>query len=144
MKKIIILLFTVSGMIIAAGSSSSSNDDKLKEYYSQGMNYIKSEKYQKAIKSFEKVLKIDSKDAAALNQLAFSLRKTGKIDQAIIMYHKALKIKPNFPQAREYLGEAYLQAALKELQQLKKYGSRANNEYQDLKKAIKEIPKKIN
>ena len=41
--------------------------------------------------------------------LGFCTRKLGNVDEAFTYYEKALKIKPNFPEAREYYGEAYLQ-----------------------------------
>ncbi|XP_060085876.1 UDP-N-acetylglucosamine--peptide N-acetylglucosaminyltransferase 110 kDa subunit-like [Ylistrum balloti] len=137
------ILSLAAFLVIAAGSSSSSEDDKFQDVFDQGMKYLKSEKYGKAVKSFKKALKINSKDADALNQLAYSQRKNGQIDEAIANYHKALKIRPQFPQAREYLGEAYLQAALAELEQLKKYGSKAKHEYDDLKEAILDLPSQI-
>ena len=68
--------------------------------------------------------------------LAFSLRKTGKIDKAIKHYHKALKLRPRFPQAREYQGEAYIQAAVREITTLKRYGKTAEHEHDDLVEAL--------
>jgi hypothetical protein len=51
-------------------------------------------------------------------------------------YAKALKLRPNFPDAREYLGEAYLQALLRELDTLKSYGKNGEEQRQDLIKAL--------
>ena len=47
--------------------------------------------------------------------LAFSERKQGNLDEAFEYYAKALALRPKFPEAREYLAEAHIQAALKEL-----------------------------
>src|SRR3954453_2269771 len=69
----------------------------------------------KAKKEFEKALK-DFKSAAsgspqmyqAYNGMGFSYRKTGDYVKALEMYDKALTLKPGFPDAIEYRGEAYL------------------------------------
>jgi tetratricopeptide (TPR) repeat protein len=69
----------------------------------------------KAKKEYEKALK-DFKSAAsnvpdmyqAYNGMGFSYRKTGDYVKALEMYDKALKLKPGFPDAIEYRGEAYL------------------------------------
>jgi len=44
-----------------------------------------------------------------LNQLGYATRKLGQAEKAIPYYEKALKIDPGFMQARQYLGEAWLQ-----------------------------------
>ena len=69
----------------------------------------------KAKKEFEKALK-DFKSAAAgspnmyqaYNGMGFSYRKTGDYVKALEMYDRALTLKPGFPDAIEYRGEAYL------------------------------------
>ena len=40
--------------------------------------------------------------------MGFSYRKTGDYAKALEMYDKALTLKPGFPDAIEYRGEAYL------------------------------------
>ena len=69
----------------------------------------------KAKKEFEKALK-DFKSAAsgspnmyqAYNGMGFWYRKTGDYVKALEMYDRALTLKPGFPDAIEYRGEAYL------------------------------------
>jgi hypothetical protein len=72
-----------------------------------------------------------------LNMLAHSQRMLGMIDDAIENYKKALSLRPIFPQAREYLGEAYIQAALREIEILKNYGSSGDEFRNDLVSALK-------
>jgi len=36
------------------------------------------------------------------------MRMTGKVQDSMKNYQKALELKPNFPEAREYYGEAFL------------------------------------
>ena len=50
-----------------------------------------------------------------LNMLAYVQRKLGQTDEALESYRKALKLRPQFPEAREYLGEVYIQASLEQI-----------------------------
>lgn len=64
--------------------------------------------------------------------LAHTQLKLGMIEESLENYKKALKLRPRFPEAREYLGEAYIQAALRELETLKSYGTEAAEQSEDL------------
>ena len=66
------------------------------------------DEYGKALKDFEKTLKLMPTAHQAYNGMAFSLRKTGDAAKALEMYDKALQLAPGFPDAIEYRGEAYL------------------------------------
>ena len=67
----------------------------------------------------------------------------GQVDEALGTYGEALKERPRFPQAREYLGEAYLQAALREMEILRSYGPLGAKELRDLEKAFLEAASQI-
>jgi Tfp pilus assembly protein PilF len=126
-----------SGVARAAGSPDRSSDDaKPPAEYTKGLEYVKSGKLEAARIEFERAARKAPKDADVLNMLAYSQRKTGQLDQAIHNYQKALKLRPKFPQAREYLGEAYLQAALRELGELEGYGDEASKERDQLIRAL--------
>lgn len=47
-------------------------------------------------------------DPRVLSATGFATRKLGNVDGAFPFYARALEIKPDYVQAREYLGEAYL------------------------------------
>jgi tetratricopeptide (TPR) repeat protein len=49
-------------------------------------------------------------DPRVLNYTGYSLRKSGRLDEGIGYYRRALAINPNFVLAREYLGEGYVAA----------------------------------
>jgi tetratricopeptide (TPR) repeat protein len=52
---------------------------------------------------------VESKEnPRALNAMGFATRKLGNVDGALPYYARALALEPNYVQAREYLGEAYL------------------------------------
>lgn len=40
--------------------------------------------------------------------MGFTTRKLGNVDGALPYYARALELEPNYVQAREYLGEAFL------------------------------------
>ncbi len=46
--------------------------------------------------------------AAAWNSLGYTQRKLGAYDDALVSYGKALELKPGYPEALEYRGEAFL------------------------------------
>ena len=125
----------------SAGSMQSSNSqdhsafEKSQEItglYEQGIQAGKDNDYPKAIGFFEQASEKDPGNADVLNMLAHAQRMTGQIDAALANYQKALAIRPDFAQAREYLGETYLQAALRERDRLKSYGDNGKTEFQDL------------
>jgi cytochrome c-type biogenesis protein CcmH/NrfG len=81
-------------------------------------------------------------DADAWNELGHAHRKTGDLKAAFSAYGKALAIDPGHRNAREYLGEAYLQAgdlprAEGELRALDKLCFFPCEQYSDLKEEIR-------
>lgn len=104
--------------------------------YEKGVAAVKAQKYAEALPLFEKANQLDKDNPDTLNMLAYTQRKLGKIETAIENYNRALKLRPNFPQAREYLGEAYIQAALREIQALKSSDAEGQKEAEVLIKAL--------
>jgi len=111
--------------------------------YEQGLVAVKNNRFEQAIGLFEKALADEPHNTDILNQLAHAQRKAGFLDEALENYKRALKLRPNFPEAREYMGEAYLQAALRELKTLKSYGPSAQEEAEDLTKDFKETVQEL-
>jgi tetratricopeptide (TPR) repeat protein len=121
-------------------------DDWAKKFGDLGPAYIdavklaKADKYDEAIKAFNALNKPD--DPRVNNWIGFSLRKTGKVQDAMAYYDKALKAAPDFTPAHEYLGEAYIQLkdAAKAKEQLaaieKLCGNKTCEEYKDLSASI--------
>jgi tetratricopeptide (TPR) repeat protein len=111
--------------------------------YDQGVAAGQANDFQKALPLFEQALRNDPDNPDILNMLAHTQRKIGLIDEAVANYKKALQLRPKFPEAHEYLGEAYIQAALREVEVLKNYGGDAKDELDDLTEDIKEAGQHI-
>jgi tetratricopeptide (TPR) repeat protein len=103
--------------------------------------------YATAIGHLKQALDDDSQSANALNLMGYSLRKSGKLDQAFDFYQKALDIEPEHLGANEYLGELYLQRdeldkAEQRLALLDEACFLPCEEYTELKEAIAEYRKR--
>lgn len=111
--------------------------------YDQGLAASKDNDFKKAIDYFQLALQSDPNNADALNELAHAQRKSGDLDDALENYWKALKIRPDFPEAREYMGEAYLQGAVEQIKLLKNSGAEGNEQLEDLLKAFQDAEDQI-
>lgn len=112
------------------------------DLYQQGLTAVKSNQYAQALPLFEKANQAEKNNPDILNMLAYTQRKLGKTQDALANYYRALELRPNFPQAREYLGEAYLQAALQELETLKRAGAEGQKQANLLKQALQDAAAK--
>lgn len=119
----------------ASGGSTEQTEASL---FDKGMDLVKSEEWLEARKIFTQLEAQDPKNPEVLNMLAYTQRKTGELDEALANYKRALDIKPKFPQAREYMAEAYLQAALRETETLRGYGGSGEEELAKLVHAFQE------
>jgi tetratricopeptide (TPR) repeat protein len=108
--------------------------------YDLAVRALEKGQYEDAIKLL-KALKRDD-HPHVLNSLGYAYRKSGQAQDALPYYEKALSIAPDFTQAREYLGEAWLQLgepvkAWEQLAEIEKYcGGTECDDYQMLKQAI--------
>jgi tetratricopeptide (TPR) repeat protein len=66
------------------------------------------ESYGKARAKFEEATKADPKLSQAWNGLGYSARKLGDYKAALAAYDTAIELRPGYPEATEYRGEAYL------------------------------------
>lgn len=66
----------------------------------------KAERYEEALVALNHAS--DQNDPRVLNYMGYSLRKSGRLDEGIGYYKRALATDPDYVLAREYLGEAYL------------------------------------
>jgi tetratricopeptide (TPR) repeat protein len=137
-----ILLLSISAFFhvseAAPSGSKTEKKDKATAYYEEGVQLAETGDFDKALERFEKANKERKNDADILNMMAFAQRKLGRLNEAFENYARALEIRPDFPQAREYLGEAHLQAALEQAKILSEYGSLGEEELAQLMAAFEE------
>jgi len=128
----------VGGLARAAGSASPgmSAPASVVSAFDQGQAAIKKSDYKTAGQFFRQALQDQPTNPEVLNMLAYSERKQGHLEEAFEYYDKALALKPRFPEAREYLAEAHLQAALRELNTLKSYGSEGKDDAAEVVEAF--------
>ena len=79
-------------------------DDK--DLYEQGHALAKAGHYEAALAALTAIE--DQDDSMVLTMIGYSLRKSGKWDDGVAYYHRALAIDPNNVNTHEYLGEAFL------------------------------------
>ena len=105
-----------------AASSDSGNSDNYMNLYDDAKKFVLRAKkleeknkidratklYVKALEKLQQAYKTDRNNPDILNYLGFTLRKTGKLEEAEKYYLKGLKIKPNHNGINEYLGELYV------------------------------------
>ena len=110
--------------------------DPARQLYDQGLQKAQANDFTAALPLFERAHQAKKDDPEILNMLAFTQRKLGQLDEAFANYAKALELRPDFPQAREYLAEAHLQAAMLQMQILRGYGPKADAEVAQLADAF--------
>ncbi|MDD5691764.1 MAG: tetratricopeptide repeat protein, partial [Candidatus Omnitrophica bacterium] len=120
-----ILFLAAAINVHAAGTSSSSwsSMDSQKSsavsLYDRGVEATNGGNFNGALSYFQQALAEDKDNPDILNMIAHTQLKLGQIDESLETYKKALELRPRFPEAREYLGEAYIKAALREIKTLK-------------------------
>ena len=113
------------------------SDPELTEYAYALAN---SERYQEALDVLDTLENPNT--PRALNYRGYATRKLGRTDEGITYYLKSVAIDPNYPQVREYLGEAYViqgkfDLAKDQLATIEKLcGSKECEYYEDLAEAL--------
>ena len=104
---------------------------------------VKAQDWPRAIRELQGVLRAEPANADAHSLMGYSYRKQASPDmsRAFFHYHEALRLNPSHRGAREYLGEAYVQAgqmdkAREQLDALERLCGRNCEEYRDLAAAI--------
>lgn len=113
-RRLSLLLIPLVPLLMAASTPSVSTPSKTTakhvKYYDQGVEAQKQGDFQRAVKLYQKALRVKPDFADALNNMGYSLRSIAKqyMDEAMESYNKALRAQKNHEQALEYQGELYL------------------------------------
>jgi tetratricopeptide (TPR) repeat protein len=86
-----------------ADAAKASTPDKAAKAHDKAQKY-----YRESLASFIDAVSAQPKMYQAWNYLGFANRHLGNYDDALTAYAKALEINPDYPDAIEYRGEAYL------------------------------------
>ncbi|HEV2131645.1 MAG TPA: tetratricopeptide repeat protein [Longimicrobiaceae bacterium] len=65
------------------------------DYYEEGSDLLREEKYHEALTSFRLALRDDPNDTDVLQQIAVTYTRIGMNDEAIRTYRRALELKPH-------------------------------------------------
>ena len=109
--------------------------------YAAALSALKVNDFPSALPRLEAALKRFPLAADLHNELGYTLRKLGRLDQAFEHYKRALTIDPRHRGAHEYIGEAYLMAgdlanAEKHLTALRSICTLPCEEMRDLQAAV--------
>jgi tetratricopeptide (TPR) repeat protein len=136
---------TVTAALAAGGGGGRSGPEADEMHaqagYRQAVAAIEAQRFPEAIELLERHVWRYDRDADGHNWLAFSYRKSGKLDEAFKHYKRALAIDPQHLGAHEYIGEAYLMAgkmpeAEQHLKILAGLCAARCEQYHDLEKSI--------
>lgn len=96
-------------------------EQKAKRAYNAGVKLVKradkqqerdaakaADAYRKALGKFEEALGHEDSMPEAWNYAGYAKRKLGDFDGALAAYDRALSLRPDFAEAMEYRGQAYL------------------------------------
>lgn len=116
------------------------NDDNLTDY---AYALAEEARFDEALGTLDMVENPNT--AKVLNYRGYITRKLGRTDEGIGYYLQSIALDPQYPQVREYLGEAYvtqgkLNLAHEQLQVIETLCGTACEEYQDLAQAIEAAP----
>ena len=87
-------------------SGASEDNEKETDYYGEGTDLLRQEKYHEALTSFRLALREDPSDTDVLQQIAVTYTHIGMTDEAIKTYRRVLELKPHA--AGAHYGLAFL------------------------------------
>ena len=124
----------------------SSTNLPLGEILEQGWLLAKSGQFADGRELFAVAAKREPANPEALNGLGYTNRKLGNFDIAFDYYNQALRLDPNYLDAREYLGEGYAVAgqidlAKLQLAEIAARGGTQIEQYEELADAIAQAVK---
>jgi tetratricopeptide (TPR) repeat protein len=100
-------------------------------------------KFEKALKIFDQVTRLDPNHYESWNMVGYTSRKTGDLKRAFAAYERSLAINPEYEEAHEYLGEAYILSGdlPKAKEQLAWLKAKESHEAAELEAAIEAVEK---
>lgn len=125
--------------LAAEGGEESSSGRSETTLYEKGVKKTNAGEYARAEELFRESIRDEQSVAESYNMLGYVLRQQGRYDAAINAYKQALDRRPNFPEAREYLGEAYLKKARHQLDWLRENAGEDHETTRKLSRRIQQL-----
>lgn len=83
-------------------------DPAAQSHYQRGVRARAGQDWAGAERAFREAIVQEPTLAAAWNELGYALRHLRRYAESVNAYLEALRLRPDFPEALEYLGEAYV------------------------------------
>jgi Tfp pilus assembly protein PilF len=117
--------------------------EEAKKELAAGKTDAAKKRFGKALKKFDEATRIVPSYYQAWNMVGFCSRRSGDLNRAFGAYQKCLSIEPEYAEAHEYLGEAYLVSGdrAKAKEQLAWLRSRKSGEADELAEKIEAYEK---
>ena len=114
-----------------------------KKLKKSGKSAQATEKFAKALARFEEAIKIHEPYAEAWSMIGYCSRNVGDLRRAFDAYDRSLAIDPEYEEAHEYLGEAYVMSGNleKAREQLAWLEAKKSDEAKELSEAIEAAEK---
>ena len=139
---LLLLVLVVGGALRASGAMSRGDEKgpppkKMRPAHAGARAAARKGDCEETLRLVRNALALDPTDAEAFNLRGYCLRKTGDLEGAFRAYGQALKLRPDFPEARAYLAEAHIDAALEQVKVLHGYGGAGAEDLVDVTQALR-------
>ena len=99
-------IFALFFFLLGVGTLRAESEEAM-ELNREGAKLVEQGEMEKALEAFQKAVRLDSNDAVALLNLAYTYDRQGRTEEAIAEYQRAIELSPNNLLAYNNLGVLY-------------------------------------
>ncbi len=100
----VLLLLTMTLATPAMGQTNQTNEA---DWFSMGIDLYKKDKYDEAVRAYDKALEVDPQDAEAWNNKGIALGMQGRYNEALEAFGKAVEINSSYAEAWYNMGAIF-------------------------------------